>query len=42
VSIPDGMLTAVFENYIEVVDVDGQPVELSLWDTAGKSATPRG
>ena len=27
---------AVFENYVEMVEVDGTLVELSLWDTAGK------
>lgn len=26
---------AVFENYVETVNVDGQVVDLSLWDTAG-------
>jgi hypothetical protein len=25
----------VFENYVEMVEVDGTTVELSLWDTAG-------
>jgi hypothetical protein len=27
----------VFENYVEMVEVDGTMVELSLWDTAGES-----
>jgi hypothetical protein len=27
----------VFENYVEMVEVDGTMVELSLWDTAGGS-----
>jgi hypothetical protein len=26
----------VFENFIEVLQVDGHAVELSLWDTAGE------
>jgi hypothetical protein len=26
----------VFENYVEMVEVDGTMVELSLWDTAGE------
>lgn len=28
----------VFENYVEMMQVNGQPIELSLWDTAGKFA----
>ncbi len=27
----------VFENYVETLTLDGQLVELSLWDTAGES-----
>lgn len=30
----------MFENYVEMVQVDDQQVELSLWDTAGESAAP--
>ncbi|BEI82806.1 hypothetical protein CcaverHIS002_0306740 [Cutaneotrichosporon cavernicola] len=33
---PTSYEPTVFENYIEVVDVDGTSVELSLWDTAGQ------
>jgi hypothetical protein len=29
----------VFENYVELLDVDGDAVELSLWDTAGEWIT---
>jgi hypothetical protein len=29
---------AVFENYVEMIEVDGTMVELSLWDTAGELA----
>jgi GTPase SAR1 family protein len=29
-------LFAVFENFVETLTVDGQAVELSLWDTAGQ------
>lgn len=28
----------MFENYVETMTVDGQVVDLSLWDTAGTSA----
>lgn len=30
----------MFENYVEMVQVDDQQVELSLWDTAGEQAGP--
>lgn len=38
----ESLLTTVFENYVEVVEVDGQHVELSLWDTAGTSKSHAG
>ncbi|KAI5449435.1 Rho GTPase [Naganishia albida] len=31
----------VFENYVETVNVDGQVVDLSLWDTAGQEEFDR-
>ncbi|KAL1934519.1 hypothetical protein VTP01DRAFT_6701 [Rhizomucor pusillus] len=31
----------VFENYVQEVTIDGQPVELSLWDTAGQEEFDR-
>ncbi|GMK56900.1 hypothetical protein CspeluHIS016_0307400 [Cutaneotrichosporon spelunceum] len=33
---PTAYEPTVFENYVEVVQVEGQLVELSLWDTAGQ------
>lgn len=30
----------MFENYVEMIQVDDQVVELSLWDTAGTSLSP--
>jgi GTPase SAR1 family protein len=33
---PTGTDFQVFENYVEVLQVDDQAVELSLWDTAGE------
>ena len=29
------MFSLVFENYVEMMHVDDQMIELSLWDTAG-------
>ena len=29
-------LPAVFENYVEIMSIENQTVELSLWDTAGQ------
>jgi hypothetical protein len=35
-STPISSEPTVFENYVQDVHVDGEVVELSLWDTAGK------
>jgi GTPase SAR1 family protein len=32
----ESSLFSVFENFVETLTVDGQAVELSLWDTAGQ------
>lgn len=32
----------MFENYVELLQVDDQAVELSLWDTAGEPAITTG
>lgn len=31
------LIWPVFENYVEILEVDDDRVELSLWDTAGPS-----
>jgi hypothetical protein len=28
------LLTAIFENYVAEIRLDGKPVQLALWDTA--------
>ncbi|GFZ51604.1 GTP-binding protein RHO1 [Saitozyma sp. JCM 24511] len=38
--LPDDIPT-VFENYVELLQVDDQAVELSLWDTAGQEEFDR-
>ncbi|XP_037015542.2 transforming protein RhoA-like [Artibeus jamaicensis] len=33
---PEAYVPTVFESFLAGLDVDGQPVELALWDTAGQ------
>lgn len=33
---PTGYVASIFENYVKDVAVDGQEVELTVWDTAGQ------
>lgn len=30
----DNEMTAIFENYVAEIRLDGKPVQLALWDTA--------
>ncbi|CAO3626561.1 unnamed protein product [Cunninghamella blakesleeana] len=38
---PQDYLPTVFENYVHELTVDGQTVELSIWDTAGQEEFDR-
>merc|ERR1712179_393471 len=38
---PEEFIPTVFENYVSDIEVDGQQVELVLWDTAGQSEYER-
>ncbi|XP_061758286.1 rho-related GTP-binding protein Rho6-like [Nerophis ophidion] len=37
---PETYVPTVFENYTACMDLDGQRVELSLWDTSGEHLLP--
>ena len=35
-TFPEMYVPTVFENYVADIEIDGQQIELALWDTAGE------